>query len=206
MTDTATQQTLLDRSLAGDAAATEQLLLLNYEWLSRCVERQIPSDLQGLINAEDVLQETFVRVFRSIRRFRPQANASFAGWLKTIAEHQLIDLMKRRRRERLVSGELRNGANQIRESHLGNLIEQIADDDGSPPRGAMLGEVQRLLPVAVAGLPEDQRTVLQLLYMEGRSLDEVAQAMGRSTDAVRGLCHRARKQLRADLLRLSSYL
>jgi len=204
--DMVASRQLLELSVAGDPVALEQLLLSHYDWLSLRLQRQIPTDLQGLISADDVLQETFVRVFSSIRRFDPESDASFPQWLKTIADHQLVDSIRRRRRERLADRQRQPQPNAIHESWLGSLIEQVADDGTPPLRGAILGELHRIIPVALARLPDDYRNVLRLLYLEGRPPEEVAAAMDRTPDAVRGLCYRARKQLREVLLRLSYYV
>jgi RNA polymerase sigma-70 factor (ECF subfamily) len=207
-----TQQPLLDLSMAGDQAALEQLLLLHYQWLHQRVERLIPSDLQGLISADDILQETFVRVFASIQGFQPRADLSFPYWLKTIADHQVIDMIRRRRHERLTNPPPPPDSSVSIDDHLGGVAGTMypwsaaADEQDSPLRGAILHELGQVLPLALARLPDDYRNVLRLRYLEGRALEEVAAEMGRSVDAVRGLCHRAGKQLREILVRFSFYL
>ncbi len=68
-----------------------------------------------------------------------------------------------------------------------------------------MGENVRSMKSAMLLLPEDQREVLRRRYFLGESLDEIAAATGRSKDAVRGLCFRARRNLRCAMGRSSLY-
>ena len=75
------EQELIAKATSGDPLALERLLLIHFTGLSRQVAAKLPRSLQGVVSVEDVLQETFVRVFRDIGHFRPRRDRSFSAWL-----------------------------------------------------------------------------------------------------------------------------
>ncbi len=200
-----TELELIDRALAGDRDALQQLLLSYYDRLGRRIGRRVPADLQGLVCADDVLQQTYVRVFRAIHRFQARSEHSFYGWICTIADRLLADNVKRRRRERLAGVQAVSADGSRQEDSARPIVEQAVSRHTAPLRGAIREEIKRVLPLAMESLPQDQREVLELRYLQELSLEEVAEAMGRTTHAIRGLSHRARKKLHDVLVRLTAY-
>ena len=91
---------LIERAVAGDRVALSQLLLLHFNALHQHVESRISHRLQGLMRADDVLQQTFVRAAQAIGTFELRHAGAFRGWLRTIADNLVRDAEKRRRRER----------------------------------------------------------------------------------------------------------
>ncbi len=192
---------LVREAIAGDRASLAQLLLVHYDALYRHIESRISHDLQGLIRAEDILQQTFVRAAQAVGTFEPRHEGALRGWLKTIAENLLRDAEKRRRRERRE----RLAMNSARDSALASPINRLLGTNTSPSRRAALGESVRSMKSALAQLPDEQQDILRRRYFLGQTLDEIAAATGRSKDGVRGLCFRARKSLRAAMGRSSLY-
>jgi len=186
---------LIDEAIEGDRASLAQLLLLHYDALYRHIDMRISHDLQGLVRADDVLQQTFVRAAHAIAAFEPRHENAFRGWLKTIADNLVRDAEKRRRRER------RERVDNAYSPPLNRLLGAHT----SPSRRAAHGESVRNMKSAMAQLSPDQQDVLQRRYFEGQSLDQIAEATGRSKDGVRGLCFRARQNLRAVMGRSSLY-
>jgi RNA polymerase sigma-70 factor (ECF subfamily) len=84
------------------------------------------------------------------------------------------------------------------------LSDWVAGESSTPSRKVSRKEAIRAVQVALASLPEAHRQALWLRYMQGLSLEESAKRMGRSPDAVRGLCDRAKQKLRAVLSQTSS--
>ena len=76
---------LLTRAVAGERPALEQLLHAHHRQLLSYVERHLPLDLARVVQAQDVLQETYFDAFRRIGTFRPEGESSFYRWLVTIA-------------------------------------------------------------------------------------------------------------------------
>ena len=85
------------------------------------------------------------------------------------------------------------------------VVEQLAGDNTPPVRRAATQENIRRMRIALAGLPDDQREVIERYYIRDQSLQQIADAMGRSKDAIRGLCYRARKELRGIMGASSLY-
>ena len=193
---------LIRQAAGGDRSSLAQLLLLHYDGLRRFISGKISPELQGLLRADDVLQQTFVQVARGIGGFELREQGTFRGWLRTIATNLLKDAEKRRRRERRAR-DIMPAAGQS--SSLAALVDRIATDSSTPSVRAQRKENLRCLRAALASLPVDQREVLERYYLRDQSLEQIAEALARSKDAVRGICYRARKNLRAIMGRSSLY-
>jgi len=203
MSEAESELSLVDRAVAGDRVALSQLLLLHFDVLHRHVESRISQQLQGLIRADDILQQTFVRAAQAIGTFRPRRRGAFRAWLRTIADNLVRDAEKRRRRERRLPA--RPVSQPALSGTLPGVLEQLAGSTTSPSRRYARGEAVRTMQAALSGLPADQRDVLRRRYLQGQSFDEIAAATGRTHDAVRGLCYRARQNVRAMMGRSSLY-
>lgn len=197
------EEDLIRRSVAGDQVAMGQLLLGYCNRLERHVAQQVPCDLAAAINPEDIFQQTCMRAFRAIGSFSGGPGSSFYGWLRTIADHLLKDAVRRRIRERLAPlAPPRPGTSS---GSLVDLMVRVAGNDATPSQAIGRRDALRCMRTAMAGLSQEYREVIRLRYLEGRSIEEVARAMGRSVPAVRGLCYRARQSLREALGRSSAY-
>ena len=207
MSSELTDADLLARATSGDQAALEQLLLEQCTAISRHIVKKIPTSLQSVLSVEDILQQTLLQAFRNIRRFKPRTSRSFRVWLKTIAENQLNNAVT------ALTCEKRGGTKRTRVTgpppgHSGsliNLVELLSDGRRTPSQSAMRREAVAVIQVAIAGLPTDQRTAIELRYLQGNSLEETAAVMGRTTSAVRSLIHRAKKVLQERLGRSSRW-
>jgi RNA polymerase sigma-70 factor (ECF subfamily) len=201
------EQELMAKATSGDHVALERLLLSHYAGLSRHVAARLPASLQALVSVEDVLQETFVQVFRDIGNFQPRCEGSFSAWLRTIAENRLRDTIKALRRKKR-GGQFRRvqALANAQASSVGNLLEILSTESHTPSQSVARREGVHALQVAIAGLPEDYRQAICLRYLEGKSLSQVAEMMQRSPGAIRGLIGRAKEKMRAALGRSSLYL
>ena len=90
-------------------------------------------------------------------------------------------------------------------SALVALVEDLSGKLGTPSAAAMRYEAIQAVKVGIAGLPDDQRTAIQMRFLEGRSLEQTAVGMGRTPSAVRSLIHRAKQSLREILGRSSRW-
>jgi RNA polymerase sigma factor (sigma-70 family) len=79
------------------------------------------------------------------------------------------------------------------------LVQELADETETPSHVAAVNERGHALQVSIARLPDDQQQAVRLYSLQQRSLAEVAEAMGRSPDSVRGLLHRAKQALREHM-------
>jgi RNA polymerase sigma-70 factor (ECF subfamily) len=214
---------LIHAAVAGDRSALERALLSVHDRLAAEVRLGVPPDVQGMLGVEDVLQEAYVDAFRGIRSFRPSADdpaGSFYGWLATIAEHRLLDLLKARRAAKRGGGRVQvdgvpnalgagGGAAAAAggaDASVLRLLDVVAVDEHTPSRSAAGREATSAIHVALAGLKSEYRDALRMRYIEGLSVAEVAAKLGLSEGAVQMLCHRALNEMRAAMGRASGFL
>jgi RNA polymerase sigma-70 factor, ECF subfamily len=194
------EQALLEAAINGDQSALEQLLWKNYELLEHFVAGRIPARAHKHFGVEDILQTVFAEAFRDIRQFKSGTSAAFFSWLRTIADHRIIDALRKLER---------GGIHQIsaggwsNDESVRNVIEIISSGDDTPSEVAAGKEAIQAIRIAIASLPEDQEGVLRRHFLENQSIEEVAAATGRTEAAVRGLVHRGKRKL-ADALGRSS--
>ena len=135
-------------------------------------------------DAEDLTQETFVRVFRSLDSFVP---GTFEGWLHRITTNLFLDQARRRQR--------------IRMDAMGEDAERYASGDqlGAPERAFEHGNLDLDVQRALDDLAPEYRAAVVLCDIEGLSYEEIAVTLGIKLGTVRSRIHRGRSQLRAAL-------
>jgi RNA polymerase sigma factor (sigma-70 family) len=163
-------QSLVARARAGDLGALEHVF--------RAYERSVYTLARRLTrtpeDAEDVLQETFLEVCRSIGKWR--GDGSLWGWIRQVAASKAL---MRYRREKLRAAEV-----------LGDdVAERVAEDV----------PLRMDLEAALARLPERSRTVVWLHDVEGMTHEEIAELMGMTTSFSKSQLARAHQKLRAWL-------
>ena len=168
------------RLQAGDARALEQLFEIYVPRLYRFVWRSMGGDI---LDVEDVLQETMVAALRTLPRFRGECG--LYTWLCAIARHKVQDHIRRQQRRRA------------------RIVPESFDDlnETARPSASLEGTIaqQQALEQALQDLPVDYRIVLTGKYIEGFSVSELAQIVGRSEKSVESLLTRARAALRERL-------
>ena len=204
---TASDNALADRVLEGDEAALQQLLLLRYDWLLGYVRSQIGRNDRASLNAEDIVQEACCKVFQSFQRFRPASRGALFSWFKTIARNQLIDTMRRKDVSATVSAADAAPETGDTSDEFGGLIEELAIADD--PRASVIvrgKELRHAFWAALEELNEDQRRVIELLYIRELSIEEAAAELGKPTGSIRGLRTRARDKLKDAMIRWSFHV
>ena len=141
-------------------------------------------------DAEDLTQEAYLRAYRSFGTYNRQL--PFESWFFRILSNLFIDLMRRKPKQKPLSLDQPVGDDEGDD----NLLLQIADDNANPERNLMDTVMDERLQVALAALPEAFRTAVMLCDVEGKSYEEIAQAMGSSIGTVRSRIHRGRTMLR----------
>lgn len=135
MLDGQNEHDLLIEAVAGDRASLERLLLLHYMPLSRRIAAKLPLMGQGVVAADDVLQQTFMQVFRDIRNFHPQTDASFQCWLNRIADYRAIDAVRSARRQKR-GGDTTHLPSYLNADSIQDLIKTLSADGRSPSQSA----------------------------------------------------------------------
>jgi RNA polymerase sigma-70 factor, ECF subfamily len=135
------------------------------------------------LDAEDLTQETFVRVFRSIADYTP---GTFEGWLHRITTNLFLDLVRRRQRER---------TDALSSTAADRLRSTLADPEREYEQRHLTPDVQQ----ALDALPADFRAAVVLRDLEDLSYEEIATTLGIKVGTVRTRLHRGRVLLRAAL-------
>jgi len=172
----------LQRLRAGDLQAFEELVIAYQHRVFGIARRMLGSDAE----AEDVAQEVFLRVHRSIGEFR--GDAKLSTWLYAITSRLCLN--------RLASAERR------RVRHDDDLLARVADERGDPAEPLERQERAAALHRAIAELDEDRRIVLVLCDLEGLAYEDIAGALELPLGTVRSRLHRARMELREKLEKL----
>ena len=179
---------LIDELREGDMAALA-ILVEKYKRLVYRVAVQITKNHE---DANDVMQDTFLKVYESIHSFRK--DAAFETWLYRIVVNHATNLVKRRerRRESPLSG--------TSEMEIHPDLRRATDLANNPQLHLERKERQRWVTQAVNSLPLKQRTVVILHEFEGLTHPEIASILNCSEGTVRSRLHYARHKLK-DLLK-----
>jgi len=166
---------LVARVGEGDIAAYRALVGRYAAKLSRFAERL----LRDRAEAEDVVQETFMRLWQHARDYSPKARVT--TWLHRITHNLAVDRLRARGRTR-----------------------QLVDEDEMPEsarQATLIDEKRRVLALdqALAGLPERQATAIVLVHLHGLSGAEAAEVLGVGAEAVESLLARGRRALKDAL-------
>jgi RNA polymerase sigma-70 factor (ECF subfamily) len=184
---------------AGDQTALAKLLALYHPQLAGRVAARLDADLRRRVSPEDLLQEVYVQVFQRVGQFKPQGPDSFLNWVITILDRKLIDARRGAHRARRdVRREVAPPAASASASYLG-LLDRVYLDTGSPSQVVRRAEAVGALQECMASLQPSHRAVIELRFLAGRPVAEVAAELGRSEDAVIALTQRALKALRASM-------
>ncbi|HVP13483.1 MAG TPA: RNA polymerase sigma factor [Phycisphaerae bacterium] len=179
----------------GDRLALAKLLMVYHPHLrARAVERMEPS-VQVRGNPDDILQEVYLDVAREIDRFEDRGPGSFLGWVCAILEHKVVDARRAahyqvRDVDREVPALIPAGGSYW------NLLDAVYLDSATPSRAARREEALSALHVGLANLSELHRRVLELRFLEGQPVSEVAARLAKTEGAVVAMTRRALDALR----------
>jgi RNA polymerase sigma-70 factor, ECF subfamily len=174
---------VISRVRAGDDDAFRELV----ERHSRAVFRVAFRVTGRVEDAEDVVQETFLRAYRQLNRFEARSNVR--TWLHRIATNCAIDLL-RARPKREVAEEPET---------LERAAVASGDDRPSPERSALGVQIGERLAGAMALLTEMERATFTLRHFEGLSIDEIGGKLGLKTNATKHSIFRAVRKMRREL-------
>ncbi|MFO0957322.1 MAG: sigma-70 family RNA polymerase sigma factor [Isosphaeraceae bacterium] len=152
--------------------------------------------LKGAIDPSDLVQQTLLQAHQHADQFRGSTEAQRRAWLRAILANAMA--MAARAHGRREGGRARSLEQALRESSA-RLERFLADDGPSPSEGAIRTERLMKLGEALARLPEDQRTAVELRQLRGLSVPDVAATMGKTVVQVTGLLYRGTKGLKALL-------
>jgi RNA polymerase sigma-70 factor (ECF subfamily) len=172
------------RAQAGDADAFRELV----DQHSRAVFRVAYRVTGRVEDAEDVVQETFLRAYRQLHRF--EARANFATWLHRIAANCAVDLLRARPKREM------NEEDETLERLSGAAHDPKAP---SAERNLLGSEIRDRVAAALNGLTVMERAAFVLRHFEGLSIEEISRTLGLRTSATKHSIFRAVRKMRREL-------
>src|SRR5919201_841706 len=174
---------VLARARQGDSEAFRSLVERHSRSAFRLAFRMIGNEQ----DAEDVVQESFLRAYRQLGRFESRANLGTR--LKRIVSNCAVDLMR--------SKQARH--DQVRGDSLDAVVDTPAVDAPGPERMVLSAEIRRRVQAALEALSPLERAAFTLRHYEGRSIEEISATLGLGTSAAKHSVFRAVKKLRVAL-------
>lgn len=183
------ETTLVTQARGGDDRAFAQLVKRYESKIFRLAQHIT----QNREDAEDVLQETFLKAYEHLDQF--QGNSKFYTWIVRIAVNQALMKLRRRRSDKSVS------LDETIDTGEDTVTREIAAWDEDPEQKFSREELSEILSSAIDSLAPTYRSVFLLRDVDDLSTEETAEALGISVPAVKSRLLRARLQLREKLSR-----
>jgi len=153
---------------------------------------------QRRVDASDVVQQTLMEAHEHRAQCRGKTDAEIAGWLRQTLVHNVADAIRALGRAKRDIRRERSLEQRIDDS-FANSHSWLVADQSSPSEHVAKGEMVLRLADAVTALPSDQQNAVILHHLQGKTLREIGECLGRSESAVAGLLHRGLKRLRSSM-------
>ncbi|MRV71938.1 RNA polymerase sigma factor RpoE [Duganella sp. FT92W] len=178
-TERESDQLLVERAQAGDRGAFDVLVVKYHRRLTRLLKRMVRDPAE----AEDVVQETFIKAYRALRFFR--GDAAFYTWLYRIAVNTA--------RHYLASATHRVNATAAQSREQVHALEEQLRDNDTPESVLASKQIALTVSAAMEALPAELRVTIMLRELEGLSYEEIALIMDCPLGTVRSRIFRARE-------------
>jgi RNA polymerase sigma-70 factor (ECF subfamily) len=178
-----TDEQVVERVLQGETALFEIIMRRYNQRLYRVARGILHDDAE----AEDVMQDAYVRAYQHLRQFA--GKAKFSTWLTRIAVHEALARVERRSRMSALEDMTESAGESM----------TFASREASPEQQTAAAEVKVLLESAILALPEGYRAVLMMRDIEELSTAETAESLDLTEENVKVRLHRARALLRKEL-------
>jgi len=178
-----TDEEVVERVKGGDTALYE-ILMRRY---NQRLYRVTVGILRDGAEAEDVMQDAYVRAYEHLEQF--EGRAPFASWLTRIAVHEALARIRQR-----------GHYEPLDETEDGEISMRMIDTTPDPEQNASRSETSELLEAAVLGLPEPYRIVVMLRDVEEMSTKDAAEALELTEENVKVRLHRGHTMMRSWLL------
>ena len=180
------EDSAVERARSGDREAFRMLVDTHSRSVFRLAFRMTGNEQ----DAEDVVQETFLRAYKQLKNF--QAKASFSTWLFRIAANYSLDLIRRRKRRQELSPMGRSNGDT-------DLLQTVPSDRPTPDRLVLSGQFKERLDSAMDELSAQERSAFVLRHFEGLSIEDIGASLGTSGNATKHSIFRAVQKLRHSL-------
>jgi RNA polymerase sigma-70 factor (subfamily 1) len=210
--DEAERIAMVESVADGDQDALQRLIVHYHTPLRRAIATKIDASFRSYVDPDDILQQAYISAFTAIeqRQFsiaegQRDIVGGFYKWLEAIALSRLKDQERAlQRQKRDVRREVRERADTT--ASYPDLVHRLATGESTPSRQIAREEAIAAVMSCLARLSDDQRAVVQLRFLEGRSVADVAAELGKTESAVHMLCHRGLKSLRELMVSITHYL
>jgi len=193
-------QLLISQAVGGNEDAVRRLLILYHPRLRARLVRQMDATLRTRLDPEDILQQVYMEAFRAIDTFEYRGADSFLRWLFTILDRKLID------EHRALHAECRDARREMHAPPVSSnkttyvdLWNRLSAGDGTASEMVRKNEALGVLAACMATLPDHYRQVVQMRFLQGRPVAEVAAKLNRTVGSIHMICHRALLQLREQV-------
>lgn len=173
-------------SRGGDRRAFAELVELYKDKLYHLAYRMLNQSHE----AEDVVQETFLRVYTNLHRY--DETQKFSTWIYRIATNLCIDRLRKRKANYSLDAEMPDGEGA-------DWYSLLPSDQATPESEVVLSEMQGHIRAAIETLPEKYKSVVILRYLHDMSLQEIGDVLGMPVTTVKTRVHRGREFLRKKL-------
>ena len=184
------EQELINGAAAGNMRAFEELIIPFEKPVYNFCLRMLGDSR----DAQDVSQEVFIKIYKSIKNYRSRFDGSFKCWLYRVANNACIDEM-RKRKSRLKPESL----DAAYETEGGDMGRQFVSPGKTPEDIAIEKERRAAIKKAISSLPADFRRMIVLREMQGLSYEEISNITGIKIGTVKSKISRARDMLREQI-------
>lgn len=170
----------------GDRNAFRELVDLYTDKIFHLANRMLGNRQE----AEDIVQETFLRVYKNLGKY--DVNQKFSTWIYRIATNLCIDRLRRRKFQYSLDAEVADGEGL-------DWYAMLASDEAGPEQKLILSEMQLQLHKAIESLPDKYKSVVILRYLHDLSLQEISEVLDMPVTTIKTRVHRGREFLRKKL-------
>lgn len=180
------EQRLAKLASKGDRTAFEQLVELYKEKIYYLAFRMLGNRQE----AEDIIQETFIRVYKNLHKY--DQTQKFSTWIYRIATNLCIDRLRKRKASYSLDAEMSDGDGL-------DGYDRIESQEITPEKQLLITETQTQIRDAIDKLPEKYKSVVVLRYLHDMSLQEISDILHMPITTIKTRIHRGREFLRRKL-------
>jgi RNA polymerase sigma-70 factor (ECF subfamily) len=188
---------LIPKARSGDQDALSQLCACYRPYLQTMAALKIGRGMERRVDASDVVQETEIDMVRGIGMFRGKTESELSAWLKQMLRRNIAN--KVRDNQAAIRDLRRETYLDVQNPSASITWLQPAGREPTPSQFVMNGEAALRFAAALESLPEAQREIVRMRYIEGMKLIEIAATVEKTPGAVAGLLRRGQTALREKL-------
>lgn len=182
---------LVKKTKAGDKQAFTELVNLYKDKIFNLSYRMLGNTHE----AEDISQDTFLKVFTNIEKYDEQYK--FSTWIYRIATNLCIDRIRKKKADFSLD-------NNWNEEDGMDWYSRLSNENMTPEEEVIINERDQKIQKAILELPPKYRVIMNLRYMEELSIQEISDVVNLSISTVKTRLHRGREHLRKELLEIAN--